>query len=105
MSAAIAVEPIRSIVIIGRRWFDRVNGNTYHTTVSLVDGREVTRTKIAYGYGDQYVESACEAMEALGIIKRTKHANGSRQHLWRYCADNGIELRIECADVARKRDL
>ena len=59
------------------RWFDRVNGNTYHSV-------NVTRTKdgktiyapMQYGYGDCYRQSALEAMaKAKWLPKQYRENN------------------------------
>lgn len=96
----------RVIHIHGRRWFERVNGNTYHTCAIFVDGDCVTKTPFAYGYGTQYEWTArewlCENGYCHGI---GQHENGSGEPLWRYCERMGIKLVNEVDDVARRRDL
>lgn len=94
-----------SLVIVGRRWFDRVNGNTYHTAEIIVNGQSVHRTGRAYGYGEQYVESAAVWLEQEGYIKREQHANGSHEPLWRYCADRKIAFTYFAVDLPKKGDL
>ena len=44
-----------NITLIGRRWFQKTYGNTYHTVTVLIDGTEVYQSPKSYGYGDQYV--------------------------------------------------
>jgi hypothetical protein len=51
----------------GVKWFDRVNGNTYHS-VSILrcsDG-EILNCPFQYGYGDAYRQTALSAMLKAG---------------------------------------
>lgn len=50
-------------VVYAARWFDRVNGNTYHSVrvVRVRDG-EVIAAPIQYGYGDHYRQTALKIM-------------------------------------------
>ena len=61
------------------KWFDRVNGNTYHSV-------QITRTRDSktiycpyqYGYGDQYRQTVLEAMAKekwLPVQYRGRYAN------------------------------
>jgi hypothetical protein len=45
------------------KWFDRVNGNTYHSVriTRVRDGKTIA-APMQYGYGDHYRQSALEAM-------------------------------------------
>jgi hypothetical protein len=53
---------MRTVTVIGRRWFDRPNGNTYHTAVVLVDGKLLVKTQPTYGYWDEYESTAAECL-------------------------------------------
>lgn len=97
---------MNSLVIIGRRWFDKVNGNTYHSVCVLVDGEEVGRVPFAYGYGSQYEQSAAELLYKLDLLP--SDSERSWRNCWPlslHCRNNGIAYHSEVADVARKRDL
>jgi len=50
-------------IVQAARWFDRVNGNTYHACriTRTRDGATI-RCPFQYGYGDQYRYTALEAM-------------------------------------------
>jgi hypothetical protein len=50
------------VLIIGRRWFDRVNGNTYHTAEVQVNGEFIGKSKMTYGYDEQYLETGKEIL-------------------------------------------
>lgn len=56
-------------IIVGKKWFDKVNGNTYHSArVYDLDRHIVAAAPLEYGYGDQYIYSAFNAMKKAGII-------------------------------------
>ena len=95
---------IQSIVIVGRLWFDKANGNTYHTSEAIVDGESLFKTEMEYGYGEQYIETAFDKLEEMGLISREQHANGSKDPAWRWCEGNGVKLNTQVFDVL-KRDL
>jgi len=63
------------------RWFDKVNGNTYHSVrIQRVKDSRVIFCKFQYGYGDQYRQTALEAMEKekwLPVKYRGQNENGS----------------------------
>lgn len=96
----------RVIHIHGRRWFERTNGNTYHTCDIWVDGEHVHKIPFQYGYGSQYEWSAAEWLENNGYMPgRSHHANGGGDSLCRYCDEHGIKCVTEVDDVPRKKDL
>lgn len=98
---------MQSLVIIGRRWFDRVNGNTYHTSEVIVDGACVHKTDRHYGYGEQYLQTALDWLEKNGYLPGIEHhENGSTEALWHYCRERmGIAFTYSVSDVKRKKDL
>jgi len=87
-----------SIMVIGYRWFDRVNGNTYHSAMVYFDGQAVARAPFQYGYGDQYVSSALEIIRKAGLLDCPEGTP-----LWQYCRDNGITFTYQAHD-GLKRD-
>ena len=95
----------RSITVIGRKWFDRINGNTYHTATILVNGETVHAIPFSYGYGDMYLQSSWEWLAENGFVKPEKYERGGYECAWQYCERNGIALHYSATDVSRKRDL
>ncbi len=95
----------KSITIIAKRWFNRGPGNTYFSAQILVDGKPVHKIDYAYGYGDHYRDCAADWLTENGYVDLPRHENGSRQPLWEYCRENGIELYCTASDVERKKDL
>jgi len=90
---------MKSITILGRRWFQKSAGNTYHTVQVLIDGELKFQSERTYGYGNQYVDTACDWLEQNGY-----YLNG-KEPIWSVCEQLGIKLHYSCADVDRKRDL
>ncbi len=89
----------RSISIIGRRWFQRSAGNTYHSAQVVVNGEQVHDTGIHYGYGDQYLQTA-----AAWLVENDYLPENARP-LSLYCRENGIAFTGFVSDVAREKDL
>jgi hypothetical protein len=59
------------IDVSARKWFDKVNGNTYHAVkvvVTLANGstQELVSSHIVYGYGNQWEQTACEMLRNAG---------------------------------------
>jgi hypothetical protein len=97
---------MKSLAIIGRRWFQKTNGNTYHSVEIVVDGRQVHRINYAYGYDSQYRENAKNWLLENGYLPGMETKPGTPgESLWRYCERSGIALVDTVTDVARKKDL
>jgi hypothetical protein len=95
----------KSITIIGRRWFQRSYGNTYHSVDIYLDGEHIYLPK-AYGYGDYYLQRATEELDRRGLLPGlAHHDNGSVEPLWQYCRDRGIACDYRATDVSRQKDL
>jgi len=91
----------RQIVVIGKRWFEKTNGNTYHSVAVYVDGELAGRERFVYGYGNQYEQTALHLLTELGIYTE-RDAAGRLLTLHRVVEDNGDSVISEVADVARK---
>jgi len=105
------------INIIGKKWFDKINGNTYHSVTIEVTNDGQTKTYyqgLTYGYGDQWQYTAIQLLKDKGVLKNiTRKYKGSEQRytigLWQ------LKARLEkygktlissyCYDVNRKKDL
>ena len=97
----------KNITIIGRRWFQRLYGNTYHTVEVWVDGVLLEKSPEQYGYGDQYRQTAAEILCKVGILApaECKHSDGTYEA---FCADmraNRDRYVVTVSDVGRERDL
>ena len=90
---------IKSITIIGRRWRQKVYGNTYNSVQIFVDTTEI-KLPYQYGYGDQYYHRAISYLVEHGYIIPE---NGEYPSEW--AKRNGVNMVSVGVDVARKKDL
>jgi len=90
----------QTLEIIGRRWFQRTYGNTYHTVSILIDGKLVYKSDRTYGYGDSYLQTAVEWMKGQGLL--SENIWGGTRSLRE---DSGYDFSYSVADVQRQKDL
>src|SRR5512146_620995 len=60
------------IIIDAKKWFDRVNGNTYHNVKVAINGQVLGTSGMTYGYGNQYMYTAFETLAKFGIFEWEK---------------------------------
>jgi len=90
------------IHIHGRRWFDRINGNTYHTVEIIIDGEHAHKSVMEYGYERAYMQTAQEWLEANGYLPGIKHhENGGGEPLWQYTERQGMKITDTVDDVLK----
>lgn len=63
-----AVPELRSLFINGRLWWDKSGGNTYHSVSIWANGKWLFDIGLTYGYGDQYLQTALEALKKWGLV-------------------------------------
>jgi len=85
------------IVINGKRWFERTNGNTYHSVYVSVNDDFEDSDAFSYGYGNQYEQTAYELLSKEYKLEENTP-------LWRL-KNKGIIVRSFVSDVERKKDL
>lgn len=51
---------MREFMVQVCKWRDRVNGNTYHNVVVILDDHHYLRSGFKYGYGNQYKQTAMD---------------------------------------------
>lgn len=101
-----AVKKGDNITIIARRWFDRINGNTYFSAVGVINGTQVVNIEFEYGYGNHYEDRIYQELEKAGYCPDVEHyINGGREAFWQYCNRKGITRYVTHSDVNRKKDL
>ncbi len=85
------------LFIIGRRWFQRSYGNTYHTVEikDVFSQKQIIYTDMEYGYEDQYKDTAHRTLKALGYDVPESYEDFIRAP--------GVDFTV--IDVDRKRDL
>jgi hypothetical protein len=59
------LKQIETLEIVGKRWFQKSYGNTYHSVTVLVNDEEL-KSDITYGYGNHYLTTAAELLKANG---------------------------------------
>lgn len=103
------------ITVIGKRWFQKTYGNTYHSVrVTILDVESGEEQEFyepfMYGYDDQYRVTATKLLKANTDILN-KVSEGNREYgltYWRVVdelKDNNIVVKFFCEDVQRKKDL
>lgn len=74
----------RKIKFIARaaRWFDRINGNTYHSVkITRVKDDKTIYCPMQYSYGEQYKTTALQAMAKAKFLP-VKYRGENRQYLY-----------------------
>ena len=96
------------LTIIGRRWFEKANGNTYHSVELYQDNKLLARVPFAYGYGDQYKQTALDQAVKLGLYPDTeaKHGGSECYRQFVFSKESGGDGNFfSVTDVGRKKDL
>lgn len=103
------------LIIIGRRWWDRRAGNTYHsvTIMRKEPGGPwtlIARRPFEYGRDDQYLTTACDVLQDAGLWPRTgkKMPSGLSEDEYNFLMalrNDRSDLFTTVSDVARKGDL
>lgn len=91
---------VNSITIIGRRWFQKLYGNTYHSAEIHLNGEFYASTGKHYGYGEQFLTTAMEQLAKDGIVDWKR---GTAPTIW--ARENGISMIVSASDVRREKDL
>lgn len=95
---------MKTIDLIGKEWFDKVNGNSYFSAQLTLDyGTEKEKTffiPFQYGYGNQYEDEAKRILTEFNLIS-AKYG----QSLYSYCKENGIILRSTKQANCKKKDV
>jgi len=104
------MEGIKMIIINAKRWFARTYGNTYHSVSVIADGKLIGSVPFAYGYGEQYLQTAHTILMNAGIYARTgeHYKNGADKDYCDFLDDmrnNREKFYVTVSDVRRKKDL
>jgi len=110
----------KNITILGRRWFQRSYGSTYHKVDVYVDGEHIGTSEEQYGYGDQYIQTAHAILQKAGLTPKTHRVvhsdygggvdidKGSDDDWHNFTMDRREHKNkyvISVSDVERERDL
>lgn len=66
-------EDIAAISVVGREWFDKINGNSYNDFTIIFDIKDANYQQsfiygvIEYGYGEYYRQRAKAVLNTLGL--------------------------------------
>ncbi len=104
--------------IVGKRWFQRTYGNTYHSVAVYKcsgTGKNYTEKLLGYhpmtyGYDEQYLQTALEVFQSAGVYKKTGKSLSSGANA-DYCAFRDTmrahpeRFVVIVHDVTRQRDL
>ena len=88
-----------SLHIEGRRWFQRGPGNTYHSVRIFKDGNRIAELPYQYGYGEGFLQTAWEWLQANGHIPAGVEYGGTL-----YLRET-LGASYSVIDVTRKADL
>ncbi len=95
-----------SLTLIGRRWWRRGPGTTYHSCEIIVNGTCVHKIELAYGPDQMYEDTAKNWLDANGYLPGIHKKDGTPgEALWRYCERMDITYSRSATDVQRKKDL
>lgn len=90
----------KTYTIIAKRWFQRSNGNTYHSVNVYKNGELLDRVPFTYGYGNHYEQTALAMLQKLSI------ASPETTVFWKWQEEYGRDkVLVICEDVKRKKDL
>lgn len=84
--------------IEGRRWFERTNGNTYHSVRIYQGSAELVYIPFTYGYGDCFLQTA------IDWLKDNGHIASDAPYGTRYLRET-LGASYSVIDVSRKGDL
>ena len=87
-------------IATARRWFDRANGNTYHSVmITRARASKTIYCPMTYGYDDCYRQTALEAMaKAKFLPVAYRDNNGS----WAYERENNYPIEWNVTDGTKK---
>jgi len=72
-----------SVFFEGRAWFDKANGNTYHSVRIWIDGDVVAIVPLTYGYENAYQSSAISKLVELGYLPEFLDNRKTREYpIW-----------------------
>lgn len=92
---------MKNLIIIGRRWFNKTYGNTYHSVEICIDEKTV-HLPYRYGYSDQYLHTAIDYLKKEKLIVTDKTVSWQ---IFDELREKGVYIKTFVFDVNRKKDL
>jgi len=86
-----------------KKWFDKVNGNTYHS-VNVTDtdnNKLIYSSGLCYGYGEQYEQTAKDGLAKLGYYNiNERHNHELNRQLFKWIVDeNALKRELKKVEV------
>ena len=91
-----------NVLIVGRKWFEKTNSNTYHTAEIFLNGEFIHKTKITYGYEDHYIHTGIQWLIDTGKLP-PRQPDSEPDH--RYFKRIGVKVEQAAVSVQRRKDL
>jgi len=86
-------------ICIAIKWFDKVNGNTYHSVrITRCKDNKVIVGQIQYGYGSQYQQTSLEIMLKNGWLPKKYN----RENLYLYERENNYPIFWDCRNDLKR---
>ncbi len=93
---------LKTVNITGKKWFDRINGNTYNSAVVVVNHGLKSEFSFSmpftYGYGDYYIQRSIEHLVEIGAVE-------SYDLFHRMQLDKKVSVITNCIDNCKKSDV
>lgn len=93
---------LKTVQIIGKEWFDRVNGNSYNAVVVTVNHGLKSEFSFSlpftYGYGEYYIQRTVEFLVKIGAVE----SKGVFQDMQR---DGKIYVLSHCIENCKKSEV
>jgi hypothetical protein len=90
------------VVVLARRWFEKTNGNTYHSVKVSVNGDIIGVNNFKYGYDDQWEVTAREIIQTKYNLPNEEA--GIYYSLYRL-KTAGVKYQYDVMDVTTKKAL
>jgi hypothetical protein len=98
-------EPIRSIFVESRAWYDKSGGNSYFSNRIHVNGRIVIETPLRLGYDTAYLWDALRELFNRELISEPLGTYYLRQKVDFYHVQNSVPKREMFKDTWAAEDL
>lgn len=92
---------VKKLELLGRKWFERTNGNTYFSAIALYNGQEIARIDFEYGYGDQWLYEITKQV----VIDQLQRGDLQPWQFIDLLESHDIAVFKSCENVTRKKDL
>ena len=82
-----------SLFLEGRAWFDKLNGNTYHSVRIWLNGEILDIVPFTYGYENAYQQTAITKLVELGYLPEFLGERATREFpVWQISAKLEISV-------------